>query len=89
MDVARAQGTPLQIAKLVENEQRVITSAAEVAVVRAALLLPLGRALARIHVEHDDPGRSPLMHRVDPQARQIGERGEVLRSSQPLGLEEI
>ena len=26
------------------------------------------------------------MHRVDPQARQIGERGEVLRSSQPLGL---
>ena len=31
--------------------------------------------------------RSPLMHRVDPLTRQIGERGEVLRSSQPLGLE--
>jgi len=39
-DVARAQGKPFQIAKLVENEQRVITSAAKVAVVRAALLLP-------------------------------------------------
>ena len=57
------------------------------AVVGAALLLAVGRAFARIHVEHDDPRRSPLVHRVDPLARQIGESGEVLRSSQPLGLE--
>jgi hypothetical protein len=28
----------------------------------AAFLLAVGRALARIHVQHDDPGRSPLVH---------------------------
>jgi hypothetical protein len=31
--------------------------------------------------------RSPLVHLVDPPARQIGESGEVLRPGQPLGLE--
>ena len=57
------------------------------AVVGAAFLFAVGRALARIHVEHDDLRRSPLVHRVDPLARQIGESGEVLRPRQPLGLE--
>jgi hypothetical protein len=32
-----------------------------VAVVGAAFLLAIGRALARIHVEHDDPRRAPLV----------------------------
>jgi hypothetical protein len=57
------------------------------AVVGAAFLLAIGRALARIHVEHDDPGRSPLVHLVDPLAGQISERGKVLRPAQPPGLE--
>ena len=57
------------------------------AVVGAAFLFAVGRALARIHVEHDDPRLTPLVHRVDPLARQIGESGEVLRPRQPLGLE--
>jgi hypothetical protein len=57
------------------------------AVVGAALLLAVGRALARIHVEHDDPRLTPLMHRVDPLARQIGEGGEVRRTGQPFGFE--
>ena len=85
--VARPQGAPLQIAELVEHEQRVIAGAAEVAVVGAAFLLAVGRALARIHVEHDDPRRSPLVHLVDPLAGQIGESGEVLGPAQPLRLE--
>src|SRR6516162_8072830 len=64
--VARPQGAALNIPELVEHEQRMITSAAKVAVVGAAFLLAVGRAFARIHVEHDDPRRSPLLHLVDP-----------------------
>jgi hypothetical protein len=85
--VARTQRTPFQIAELVEHEQRVIAGAPEMAVVGAAFLFAVGRAFARIHVEHDDPRPTPLVHRLDPLARQIGEGGEVLRPHQPLGLE--
>jgi hypothetical protein len=85
--VARTQRTPLQIAKLVEHEQRVITIAPEMPVVGAAFLFAVGRAFARIHVEHDDPRLTPLVHRVDPLARQISEGGEVRRTGQPFGLE--
>ena len=81
------QGAALQIAKLVEHEQRVIAGAPEMAVVGAAFLFAVGRALVRIHVEHDGPRRSPLVHRVDPLAGQSGESGEVRRTGQPLGLE--
>ena len=56
------------------------------AVVGAAFLLAVGRALARIHVEHDESRRSPLVHLVDPLAGQIGESGEVLGPAQPLRL---
>jgi hypothetical protein len=87
MDIARPQGATLQIAKLVEHEQRMITGAAEMPIVGAAFLLAIGRALARIHVEHDGPWRTAGMHLVDPLARQIGKDGEVLRPGQPLGLE--
>jgi hypothetical protein len=51
--IARPQGAALDIAELVEHEQRVITGAAEMPVVGAALLLAVGGALARIHVERD------------------------------------
>jgi hypothetical protein len=43
------------------------------AVVGAPFLCAVGRALARIHVEHDDARLAPLVHPVDPPARQIGE----------------
>ena len=42
VDLAVAQQRPLQIAKLVEAEKRVIAGAAEVAVVGRALLLAVG-----------------------------------------------
>jgi hypothetical protein len=87
MDASGSQCAALKIAELVEHEQRVITGAAEMAVIGTAFLCAVGRALARIHVEHDDTRLTPLVHRVDPQARQIGEGGEVLRPGQPLGLE--
>jgi hypothetical protein len=78
VDVAWPQGAALDIAKLVEHEQRMIARAAEMSAVGAVLLLTLGRALTRIHVEHDDPGRLPLLHLVDLLAGQIGERGKIL-----------
>jgi hypothetical protein len=84
--IAGSQRAPLDIAKLVEHEQRVITGATKMAVVGAAFLLAVGRALTRIHVEHDDPWRAPPVHGVDPLARQIGKSGEVLRPGQPGGL---
>jgi hypothetical protein len=73
MDVSGPQGAPLQIAELVEHEHRVIAGAAEMAVVGAAFLLAVGRAFARIHVQHDNPRPTPLVHRLDPLAWQIGE----------------
>jgi hypothetical protein len=48
-------------------------------VVSATFLRAVGRALARIHVEHDKAWLMPLVS-----AGQIGESGEVLRPSQPL-----
>ena len=58
----RPQGAPLANSELVEHKQRVVAGAAEMAVVSAAFLLALGRALARIHVEHDHLRWSPLLH---------------------------
>jgi len=66
--VAGPQGAALKIAKLVEHEQRVITSATEMTVVGAAFLLTESRALAQTDVEHDHLWRSPLVHLVDPPA---------------------
>jgi hypothetical protein len=68
VDVARPQEAALQVAELVEQEQRVIAGAAEVAVPGRALLLPVGRALRAVQVE-DDPVRRPArVHPVDPRA---------------------
>ena len=78
MDVAGPQDAALDIAELVEDEQRVIARAAEMPVVGAAFLLPVSWALARIHVEHDPLRRSALLNLVDPLTGEIGERGKVL-----------
>ena len=51
--MAGTQGTALQVAELVEDEQRVITGTAEVAIVAAAFLLTVGGADAGIDVEDD------------------------------------
>jgi hypothetical protein len=85
--VARPQRAALQVAELVEHEERVVAGAAEVAVVGAALLLAVGRALAGVHVEHHDPRRTAAMHGVDPAPGQVGERGQVPRPGQPFRLE--
>jgi hypothetical protein len=62
----------------------VITGAAEMAIVGAAFLVAVGRALARIDVEHDSLRGPPVVHLVDPLAGQIGESGKVLGPAQPV-----
>jgi len=74
MNVARTQRAALQVAELVEHEQRVVAGAGEVAVVGGAFLFAMRRADARIHVEHDGPKGAPAMSAVDPLPGQTGER---------------
>jgi hypothetical protein len=87
MDVAGPQGAALQIPELVEDEQRMVAGAAEVAVVGRALLLAVGRALRAVQIEDDAVRRPARVHPVDPGAGQSGERREVGLGGQPLGLE--
>src|SRR5688500_6982152 len=87
MDVARSQRTPFDITELVEDEERVVAGAAEMPIIGAAFLFAVGRALARIHVEHDDLRRSPPAYFINPLTRQIDKSGEVLGSAQPFRLE--
>jgi hypothetical protein len=68
VDVARPQGAALQIAELVEHEQRVIAGAFVMPVPDAHLLFAMGRADAGIHVEHDASRRTAGMNLVDPLA---------------------
>jgi hypothetical protein len=49
------------------------------AVPDAHLLLAVGRAHARIHVEHDATGCPSAVHKVDPLARQVGKSSEDLK----------
>src|SRR5271166_4387148 len=74
VNIARAQGAALQIAKLVEHEQRMIAGAFVMAVPDAQLLFAVRRADARIHVEHDASGPTAAINLVDPSAGKIGKR---------------
>ena len=87
VDVAGTQRAAFQITELVEHEQRMVAGAGVVAVPDAHLLLAMGRADARIHVEHDASRRTAAMNAVDPLAGKIGERREVLLRRQPARLE--
>ncbi len=85
--VAGAQRATLQVAELVEHEQRVIAGAAEVAVIGRALLLTECRTVGAVHVEHDAPRRIVVVNPVDPHPRQVRKGHEVLVVRQQLGLE--
>ncbi len=87
VNVAGTQGTPFQIAELVEQEKRMVARATEVTVVGRALLLAMGRADALVHVEDDHLRRATVMHTVDPNAGKFGQCGKVLVAGQVLRLE--
>ena len=60
VDVAWPEERPLEIAALVEHQQRVVAVTAEVSVSRCALLSSMGWALGNIHVENDVVGHWSL-----------------------------
>src|SRR5499426_3764894 len=78
--VAGTQSTAFEVAKLVEHEQRVIAGAAVMAVPDAHLLLAVGRAHARIHVEHNATRRPSAVYKIDPLARQVGKEQRSSRA---------
>src|SRR4051794_15707176 len=77
MDIARPQYASLDVAELIEHEQRMIAGTGEMPVVGAAFLFAVGRAFARIHVEYDGLRRSPPAHLVNPLTGQISESSKV------------
>ncbi len=77
MHVPRPQGTPFQIAELVEHKQRVIAHTSEMAVVGGAFLGAMSFTDAAIHVEHDSGLRLALVHPVDLGTGETGQSGEV------------
>ena len=77
----------LQVAELVEYEERVQALRLEVAVPDRSFLVAMHRALRAVHVERNRLGRAPIMHGIDPAAGQIRENREVLGPRQHLGLE--
>jgi len=64
-----------------------VAGAGEVAVVGGAFLVAMGRADARIHVEHDGPRCSAAMNAVDPLSGEARECCKILIAREPLGLE--
>jgi hypothetical protein len=86
VDVDRHEESPLDIAELVELEQRVVAVTAEVSVPRRALLSSVGWALGTIHVENDAVGTFAGVDPVDPSAGESREAREVDVARQPLGL---
>jgi len=77
VNVAGTQGTPFQIAELVEQKQGMIAGASEVTVVGRSFLVAMGRADAAVHVENDLLRRATVMNAVDPLTGKIAKRGEV------------
>jgi len=87
VDVASAEHCPLQVAKLVEAEQRMVASPPEVTVVRGTLLLPMRRTLRTVHVEDQFLHSSATIGPLNPLPAQVHQPGKVLVRRQHLGLE--
>ena len=85
--LAYPQQSAFKIAELVEAEQRMITGAFKVAVVRSPFLPPMRGADRTIHVENDLMQRLPLTDSLDPAARQVHEFDQVFRIGLDLCLE--
>jgi hypothetical protein len=85
--IAGTQGASLQVAKLVEHEQRVQALRLEVTIPHCPLLIAMHRALGAVHVQRNDLWWALVVHRVDPATWQIDQRREVLGARQHLSLE--
>ncbi len=86
-DVAVPQLGSLEVAVLVEAEQRVVASLAEVPVVGGAFLLSVGRADGTVHVKDEPIHSRPGAGADHPLLVEIGEGGAVLLGREDLRLE--
>ena len=87
MHITGAQSAAFEMTELVENEQRVITHAAEMPVPGRALLRSVGWTDRAIHIQRDPLGRFAFVNTVDPLPRQISQRSAVTSRRQHLCLE--
>ena len=87
MDVAIAQGTAFQHAKLVEQKVGVVAGAIEMSIPGGPFLIAVGWADRAVHVQHDELQAVVIMKPVDPLQVKIGQRLAVLGQGQRLGLE--
>src|SRR5262249_50879316 len=85
--VAPPEQDALQVAELVEEEERVVGGTAEVAVVGAALLMALGLADGAGPVQDELLELAVLMGLADPLAREVHQVLEVVLGAEGLGLE--
>ena len=87
VDIAGPEHAPLQITELVEHEEWMVAGATEVAVEGSALLFAMGRAERTVHAGHDQLRRVVAMNPLDPDAREVSERGKVVAGGKKLRLE--
>ena len=87
MDVSIPEKSSLQIAKLIEAEQWVITGTFKKTVISRAFLATAGRADRTVHIKNNPILQPPLVKFVYPYARQIHQELQILRLSQYLCLE--
>jgi hypothetical protein len=85
--IAGTQAAPTQITELVEYEQRVQALRLEVAIPGRSLLVAENRAFGTVHVQSDDPRRSPVMHGINPTTGKVRQYIEVLTRRQHPRLE--
>ncbi len=72
---------------LVENEEPVVTGAAEVAVPNALFLITVSKTYTRIDVEHDFVAWPRSQYPIDPATREVGEATKICRRRKPLRFE--
>src|SRR5215472_6319420 len=77
VNIAGTQRATFQIAELVEHKKRVIAGAFVMAVPDAHLLLAVGRADTRIHIEHNGSGWAASINTVNPLAGKFDKCREV------------
>ena len=86
MNIAGAQRTPLKVTERVEQEQRMLTGAAEMTIVSRSLLFAMGRTDVAVHVENDHLRWTAVMNTVDPCPAHVVQGFNVCISRQKLCL---
>ena len=87
MYVPRTEHRPLAVTELVEHEQRVISRAPKVTVVRRSLLSSMYRTLRTVHVQDHPPVRRVRHRPVHPRSVHSAQPFDIAVLGKHLGLE--